>query len=948
MSIQRHFLGCDTTLLNLGVDHLVDRFTKGRTLDLDRLVIAVPGGRAGRRLLEMLVERTENLGLTLLPPEIVTVGKLPELLYVAKNPFADSMVQQLAWVAAMKGLDAERLARFVPQPPESDDLMGWLALGEMLARLHRELAADALDFEKVYDCGKRLHGFPQGELARWQVLVELQKVYHEILDRNRLWDLQTARIFALEYREYTTDRKIILFGTVDLNRCQRKMLDQIADRVTALVFAPESWSERFDEYGCLIPEKWENATIDIPDAWIDVVDGPAEQATAAVRALESLDGKYSPESITFGVPDVRLVAHLEQQLRQCGVRPRYGVGRPISRTEPYALLAAVAEYLDRHAFSDWAALVRRPSVQAWLERRFAENPPAEKNGTKTDWLSEMDRYQNDRLPYRIDRSRPPQADHYPLLLRVFEALDPLFLPMEQSTQPLAQWSSPLADWLLEFFGSRPLDPNVPEDRAVLTACEKIRTILANFEAIPAELMPTVSVSEAISLLFAQVGSETIAPPPDRGAIEMVGWLELPMDDAPALIVTGMNEGIVPSSLNADLFLPNALREALGIEDNRRRLARDAYALSLLVRSDRSIHLIAGRRSAEGDPLIPSRLLLTGQPETIARRVVRFFDDAQHGEASLPLPGVAPTPPAESRFSVPKPMPLSESVRSMRVTEFRDYLACPYRYYLKHRLRLESREDRTEELDGGAFGSLAHTLLDHFGHSEAAASENEETIGAFLKAELDRLVGERYGEEPSATILIQIEQLRLRFEPFARHQASWAAQGWRIQQVEASSNAAALEVDGHPMFLRGQIDRIDLNRHTGQLAILDYKTSDSGKTPEQTHRKNDEWADLQLPLYRHLLTALGFEDFDTETPIELGYILLPKDLKKSRFAMADWTESDLRDADAKAAEIIRAVRQQRFWPPTNPAPPFSEVYAAICMDGHMGNFFDNDEEEEAIL
>ena len=52
-------------------------------------------------------------------------------------------------------------------------------------------------------------------------------------------------------RECRTDRDIVLVGTVDMDRSQRAMLDQVADRVTALVFAPDEQMAEFDEHGCL-------------------------------------------------------------------------------------------------------------------------------------------------------------------------------------------------------------------------------------------------------------------------------------------------------------------------------------------------------------------------------------------------------------------------------------------------------------------------------------------------------------------------------------------------------------------------------------------------------------------------------------------------------------------------------------------------------------------------
>ena len=46
----------------------------------------------------------------------------------------------------------------------------------------------------------------------------------------------------------------------------RQMLDQVAERVTALVFAPPEWADRFDEHGCLLPDVWETAPLPVRTA----------------------------------------------------------------------------------------------------------------------------------------------------------------------------------------------------------------------------------------------------------------------------------------------------------------------------------------------------------------------------------------------------------------------------------------------------------------------------------------------------------------------------------------------------------------------------------------------------------------------------------------------------------------------------------------------------------
>ena len=92
----------------------------------------------------------------------------------------------------------------------------------------------------------------------------------------------------------------------------------------------------------------------------------------------------------------------------------------------------------------------------------------------------------------------------------------------------------------------------------------------------------------------------------------------------------------------------------------------------------------------------------------------------------------------------------------------------------------------------------------------------------------------------------------------------------------------------------------------------------------------------MPLYRHLVQAAKFGvQVTAETPIELGYLVLPLDLTSVGLILADWDEAMLRSADEKAREIVRAIRAEAFWPPTSPPPDFFDDVAAICQDRRMG-------------
>ncbi len=953
MPISRIFRDFRRPGLPTAVDYLTEEFATPGALDLAGVVVAVPTSRAARRLLELLVARAEAEGVPLCPPEIVTVGALPELLYEARRPFADDLTQQLAWIDALRSGEAA-VERLVPALPADDDFPAWLALGAMLSGLHRQLASENADFTDVVKAGPDLDGFR--EAPRWEALAQVQQRYLRILDSLELWDRQTARRVAIERRECATERPIILVGTADLNRQQRLMLDQVAEHVTALVFAPEALADRFDEHGCLKPEAWLEAPIELDDRQILQADNPAGQAGAVGRWLAGLGGRYSADQITIGVPDrvaEELVPQLQQLLTACGVPARYGVGKPVAQSSPCRLLAAVAEYLTHGSFAAFAALVRHPALAGWLRGdrsvfrptgvRSSKEPQAEnaelspsdgQQGIRGDWLSRLDAYQGEHLPARLEG---PWPDTDPAAARVAElhgAVERLLRPLA-GKRTLDAWGQPVVELLAAVFGHRPIDRRREPDRSVLRTCEMIRDAARQNAGIPRRLADSVAgpmaAPEALRTILSQVEAGRLSAAPERGAVEMLGWLDLPLDDAPALIVTGFNEGAVPDAVNADLFLPNQLCRALGIMDNDRRYARDAYALSVLAASRERLALVVGRRSAAGDPLAPSRLLFACDDEPAARRAQRFF--AESAPAAAPtLHGALRAGRAASAMPVPPPRPLPEPVASMRVTEFRDYLACPYRYYLRHRLRLEPLADTAAELDGGGFGSLAHDVLHEFARSPAVHSTDAGEIEAHLGAALDRLAAARFGPGALPAVRVQLEQLRWRLRAFAGWQAEWAAQGWRIEHAEVSPEpgTAVLDVDGEPMELRGRIDRIDFNPATGERIVFDYKTSEKAKEPEKTHRKQGEWIDLQLPLYRHLVAGLGVGG-----PVRLAYIALPRDTSKVGPLPAEWTEADLAEADAAAAEVVRGVRAGAFWPPTTPPPAFSEELAPICQDGQYG-------------
>src|SRR5262245_40213789 len=175
MAIQRVFLDWKRPALAAAAEHLLAAFSRPPDFDLGRVIVVVPGARAGRRLLEILVALAEQRQLALTPPDFVSQHELPERLYVPRRQFADVLTQRLAWTQALRSFTPERLVPYLPFPPAADDTPRWLAVADTLRGLHLELAADAIDCRDVLRRAAVVEGF--AEEARWQTLCELQREY---------------------------------------------------------------------------------------------------------------------------------------------------------------------------------------------------------------------------------------------------------------------------------------------------------------------------------------------------------------------------------------------------------------------------------------------------------------------------------------------------------------------------------------------------------------------------------------------------------------------------------------------------------------------------------------------------------------------------------------------------------------------------------------------------
>ena len=132
-------------------------------------------------------------------------------------------------------------------------------------------------------------------------------------------------------------------------------------------------------------------------------------------------------------------------------------------------------------------------------------------------------------------------------------------PLRQPARRASQWADTIRDVVTHLLGQA----RVSKRSSLAAGLAALAGALESLEQLPESLQPTLTSQQALRIVLDQLGRQRIPAEPAPQAVQLLGWLELAWDDAPAIIIHSLNEGIVPSTQNADLFLPDRLRRVLG-------------------------------------------------------------------------------------------------------------------------------------------------------------------------------------------------------------------------------------------------------------------------------------------------------------------------------------------------------------------------------------------------
>ena len=926
-AVQRVFWGWDRPVLEAAIDFLTAGLPPHTTLDLADTVLMVPTAEAGRRLRRALADWANARGSAVSVPHVWP----PHLAFHSSGDsvrVASDLQSQIAWMQALEKAPPAKLTALLPKLPDPITWSWLKSMAATLSELQEILGAGGLSMAEV----AAAEALPETERRRWRDLAGLEEGQQVALAQRGLANLQECKRHRAYHPELPTGvRRIWVLAAPDLPPLLDPWLAACAQagmEVVIAVQAPAEEEANFDAMGRPLPAAWgEDANVVLPlnHQQLHPCSDPGEQADVIVSRLHHHAAEA--QVVALGVCDAEITPLIKERLEGEGLKVFDPGGVPMTQDGFWHLLALTTDLAGDASWSCLTGLVRIRDIRAAWQLDM---------GGKT--LAELDRFAAEHLPGSLEMAAELLAE----------------MPLQwehtrRAVQAALSWRTrflkdPMPDvahaWMTVLQGDRQFNTSLPADHqraqlawAWLEEVEQVATAALSFglKSTPAELW---------SLVLERLQSKTLEPA--RGDIDLVlqGWLELLWEPAPALVVAGLNEEMVPGILNSHAFLPDSLRQTLGLPCQRTRFARDAYLLKALIacRHSSRLDLLCGRWSRQGDARKPSRLLMLCPLEALPARVALLFPEKEAPKLSRE--------PARSLAWSLQPELREPSWQTISPSRLRDYLKCPFRFYLRHVLRMESVTPPGREMDALGFGNAIHDILKEFGlDEEARALTDAAAILRWQDDALARWMRARFGQRPPPLVRLQLEAAAQRLHALADMEAMARQEGWDITAVELALGG---EDDPAPLILEGarlsgKVDRVETHRHRGEMRLIDFKSADKATPPLKAHCASKRtipadkewrlvqnvatekpllWVDLQLPLY-----AAALRQRYAQPMSQVLYGCLPKAVLETQWAPWEgFDESWERSAIACAEEALLRIKSGVFWPPDERAQgEFDELF-----------------------
>ena len=842
---------------------------------LAHVLVVVPTAQSARSLRLALAQSFGERGV--LPPKTAMAR---DLLSDGRSRVATEAEELAAMAGVLLDADFEGLGSLFPRPP-SDRTSEWAL--ETAARI---LGVSSLLGEQALTMGEVVC---EEDAARWRDLAALEREFFAALEaRGAVPSIVARRNAAERGCDMEGIEEIVLPAAVDVQGALVKYLQASGQKVTVLVHADASEAAKFDAWGRPV----ETFAADIPSDEISAAPTAVVEADDVARRFREIPEDEALPALA--VCDAEMYPELEgafqNHFSEDELVLRNPSKEPFARSALGRLLVGMTDLSLRGDYETFSVFARSGDVARWAADALKVS-----RAEVARFVGALDAVQNAHLPRTLDEAiSAAEAEALAAWSEDERKASAGLASLARAVK--AELDDPFA-FLAKIFSTVTLDERNPGDRELVAAAAEARRIREECES---ELVP----ARLRRALYAKMLKEAsfMLEPTAPHVLAALGWLEVPWCAEDEIVFAGFNEGCVPENVVGHPFVPDSLRARLGLSTNLSRARRDSFILAEATRCRErgAVHVHLHQMSADKNVMKPSRILFEGVPDGELPSLAKRLYAVTKGSSGAPAKEL----PGAWRLKLPIPPKGVKWRERISPTQLDQYLRCPFGFFLKETFG-ERSDDRAQELDAMAFGTLCHAALDDFAKGPARDSVDASEIADFLEGAVRRRL-KAFGESLPAVIELQGEAAVARLRAFAPLQAARRADGWRI--VAAEQNLSCT-IKGCPTQIRGKVDRIDENERTGEIAIIDYKTwrrADAGK-----------YNSVQLPAYRAMVEASGRFPADRARTSKAFYCVLAERAEDTMFDEAHACHMGTQsEAEDQIVQLMEGIARGIFYPPAN--------------------------------
>jgi hypothetical protein len=406
-----------------------------------------------------------------------------------------------------------------------------------------------------------------------------------------------------------------------------------------------------------------------------------------------------------------------------------------------------------------------------------------------------------------------------------------------------------------------------------------------------ESHPDFNITAFILLFKEKLDSEKLSFKGSKTkGLQIMGMLESRLLDFENIILTSVNEGILPSGKTDNSYITYNLKKEYGLPTHTEKDAIYAYHFFRLLQRARKCYLIYDNDQSGFNKGEKSRFIT----------YLQVFKASQHKLIEQQF-SLSTQLKARNLIEIEKTTEIINELNKLASNGFSPtaltkYILNPIDFYKNYILKVKESEQLEEEISHKDFGTLIHNTVENLYKNTGVLDEEKLNLykkktDQLLKTTFDEIYAK--GEYESGANRIQLEIAKAYLNKFYDQELSHLKKSkTEIISIEESVDTI-FNTGKQKVLLKGKIDRID--KHGEDLRIIDLKT---GKV-DNSNLKFSDFEDLitdyeYSKAFQILFYALIYSKKHNITDIKAGVISF-KNLN-SWFMPLKWNEKQVIDQE----------------------------------------------------